>query len=105
MKTLFTLRRVALALALAGTTAALAQSGGDYQIIRQVTVAGGGISTGGANYRLQGTIAQPDAGADTLQGGGFSLRGGYWSAASEQGGEPGGDRIFADGFETTGGTP
>src|SRR5512135_2529872 len=38
--------------------------------------AGGGTSTGG-DYRIMGTIGQPDAGA-TMAGGGFSLSGGFW---------------------------
>lgn len=99
---------VGLLAALAFTGTALAQSGGDYRLVRHVTAAGGGVSTGGANYRLHGTIGQADAGTSTLQGGGFRLRGGYWASATEGDGpgpEPGEDPIFSDGFENTGGTP
>ena len=103
-----TLRLATLLAALAFTGAALAQSGGDYRLIRHVTAAGGGTSPGGANYRLHGTIGQADAGTSTLQGGGFRLRGGYWASATEGDGpgpEPGEDPIFSDGFENTGGNP
>jgi len=39
---------------------------------------GGGTSTGGV-YSLSGTIGQPDANAQPLAGGNFSLIGGFWS--------------------------
>jgi hypothetical protein len=41
---------------------------------------GGGTSTGGG-YSLSGTIGQPDAGGP-LNGGNFTLTGGYWSFLS-----------------------
>jgi hypothetical protein len=40
---------------------------------------GGGTSTGGV-YTIQGTIGQPDAGL--MSGGSYSLVGGFWSIAS-----------------------
>ncbi len=56
--------------------AALAQTGGGYDLTWN-TVDGGGYtwSTGGG-YALGGTIGQPDAGV--LSGGGYTLTGGFW---------------------------
>lgn len=42
------------------------------------TLDGGGGSSAGGAYTLQGTIGQPDAGA--LGGGSYALQGGFWSA-------------------------
>ena len=103
-----TLRLAALLAALAVTGTALAQSAGDYRLGRHVTAAGGGVSTGGANYRLHGTIGQADANTSASLGGGFRLSGGYWAAVTgddDPGPEPGDDPIFSAGFENTGGTP
>ena len=57
-------------------SAALAQSGGGYDLAWS-TVDGGGqtFSTGGG-YSLGGTIGQPDAGL--LTGEGYRLEGGFW---------------------------
>ena len=44
---------------------------------------GGGTSTGGA-FAVDGTIGQPDANAQTLTGGTFSLAGGFWSLFAVQ---------------------
>lgn len=59
------------------TGAALAQSGGGYDLSWN-TVDGGGytFSTGGG-YTVGGTIGQADAGAMT--GGGYTLEGGFWA--------------------------
>lgn len=54
---------------------------------------GGGTSSGGA-YSLSGTIGQHDASPAPMQGGAFTLVGGFWS-----GGIPESDRYFRDGFE------
>lgn len=61
---------------------ALAQSGGGYDLTWS-TIDGGGytFSTGG-NYSLGGTAGQADAGA--LQGGGYTLIGGFWGGAAAQ---------------------
>jgi hypothetical protein len=75
-------RRLALTLLLAailGAGAALAQTGGGYDLTWS-TVDGGGGSAGGG-YQLTGTFGQPDAGA-ALGGGGYSLSGGFWGGAS-----------------------
>jgi hypothetical protein len=76
-------RRLMLALLLAailGASAALAQTGGGYDLTWSTIDAGGGGSAGGG-YQLTGTLGQADAGA-TLSGGGYSLAGGFWSGAS-----------------------
>ena len=46
-------------------------------------VAGGGGSSGNAQYVLSGTIGQPDA-SSTLSGGSYSLIGGFWSIIAVQ---------------------
>jgi len=64
---------------LALCTSAVAQSGGEYDLTWS-TVDGGGytFSAGGA-YSLGGTVGQPDAGI--LEGGDYSLAGGFWGGA------------------------
>src|SRR5437870_13689972 len=44
---------------------------------------GGGTSTGGV-YSLSGTIGQPDANAQPMTGGNYSLVGGFWSLFAVQ---------------------
>jgi hypothetical protein len=76
-------RRLALALlaaAILGASAALAQTGGGYDLTWS-TIDGGGGSSAGAGYQLTGTLGQPDAGA-TLNGGIYSLSGGFWGGVS-----------------------
>jgi hypothetical protein len=65
-----------LGVLLAAAGAALAQSGGGYDL-RWNTIDGGGITfASGGPYRLGGTIGQADAGV--LAGGTFTLSGGFW---------------------------
>lgn len=71
---------------------ALGQSGGSFSITRHSVDAGGARSSGGG-FVLVGTIGQPDAAA--LQGGGFSVQGGFHRRAT---GAPA-DALFANGFE------
>jgi hypothetical protein len=59
-------------------SAASAQSGGDYEIVRS-TIAGGGGTTSGEDYQLSGTAGQHDPGA--LTGEDYALTGGFWPAA------------------------
>ena len=76
-------RRLTLALlvaAILGASAALAQTGGGYDLTWS-TIDGGGGSSAGSGYQLAGTFGQPDAGA-TLSGGAYSLSGGFWGGAS-----------------------
>ncbi len=54
---------------------ALAMTGGQYNLSRSTIDGGGGTSSGGA-YVLNGTIAQPDAG--WMAGGDYELLGGFW---------------------------
>jgi hypothetical protein len=58
-------------------TKALAQTGGGYSLTWSTIDSGGGSSAGGA-ISISGTIGQPDAGP-VLNGGPFSLLGGFWS--------------------------
>jgi hypothetical protein len=57
---------------------------GDYQIVWSTIDGGGGTSTGG-QYKLTGTIGQPDA--DYSAGDNYELLGGFW---------PGGPLCFVD---------
>lgn len=93
------------------TTTTLAQStGSDYRLVRHVTAAGGGESSNGS-HTLRATLGQAEAAAQPMQGGGFTLRSGYWiGTTGDDPGTPGDDPIFSDGFEPnaaqiTGGTP
>jgi len=67
------------ALALLPVSAALAQSGGNYDLSWWTVDGGGGTSSGGG-YTLQGTAGQPDAA--TWSGGDYTLTGGFWSGAA-----------------------
>ena len=44
------------------------------------TIDGGGGSSSGGSYQLDGTIGQADAGA--LSGGGYTLNDGFWGGAA-----------------------
>jgi hypothetical protein len=55
--------------------AAMAQSGGDYELSWYTIDGGGGRSSGGS-YVLTGTIGQPDAAYSA--GGNYELLGGFW---------------------------
>jgi len=67
---------LAPALVLVFTGVALAQSGNGFDLTWSTVDGGGGTSTGGV-FSLQGTIGQPDAG--TLVGGSYTLQGGFWN--------------------------
>ena len=56
--------------------AAQAQSSGPFDLSWSTFDGGGGTSTGGS-FTLNGTIGQPDAG--TMSGGNFSLACGFWA--------------------------
>ena len=76
-------RRLALILlvaAILGVGAALAQTGGGYDLTWS-TIDGGGGGSAGAGYQLAGTLGQPDAGT-ALSGGVYSLSGGFWGGVS-----------------------
>ena len=76
MKQIFLLILCMLALAL--PSAALAQSGGPYDLTWS-NIGAGGSASGGA-YMLSGTAGQPDAGA--LSGGSYTLTGGFWGGGT-----------------------
>lgn len=61
---------------LLGVSAALAQTGGGFDLTWN-TVDGGGSTSTGANFTLTGTSGQPDAGIP-MSGGGYTLVGGLW---------------------------
>jgi|KBSSwiStaDraftv2_1062776.scaffolds.fasta_scaffold2406273_2 hypothetical protein len=85
----YTWRRLALALLIAailGAGAALAQTGGGYDLTWSTIDGGGGGSSGGG-YQLTGTTGQVDAGP-ALSGGAYALSGGFWPGA------PAGGRVF-----------
>ena len=78
------------------TTGAAAQ--GDAYTVDRHTVDGGGGTSSGGNFEIQGTIGQPDA--DPLQpstGGGFEVTGGFWPGLAPASPQP--DPLFANGFE------
>lgn len=60
-----------------GVSAGLAQNGGPFGV-PWFTVDGGGGTSSGGGYSLSGTLGQPDA--QVVNGGPFSLAGGFWSA-------------------------
>lgn len=57
-----------------------AQSGGSFTITKSVIAGGGGTSSGGT-FTLDGTIGQSAAGT-TSTGGDFSLTGGFWGGVA-----------------------
>lgn len=69
---------VSVVAAATGVAPAVAQSGGGYDLTWS-TVDGGGTFSAGGTATLGGTIGQADAGM--LNGGTYSLRGGFWATA------------------------
>lgn len=66
-----------LGLSLLGSSQALAQKGGPYDLTWNV-LGGGGLTFSGAGvYRVGGTVGQSDPGR--LTGGAFQLKGGFWA--------------------------
>lgn len=66
---------LALGLIVLGSATAMAGSGGPYTVSWWTIDGGGGTSAGGG-YRLDGTAGQPDAGE--MGGDGYRLVGGFW---------------------------
>lgn len=56
---------------------ARAQTGGGFDLTRNAVSGGGTTFSTGGGYRLGGAVGQPAA--DTLSGGAYLLRGGFWS--------------------------
>ncbi len=46
------------------------------------TVDGGGGTSSGSGFQIDGTLGQPDASTTVLTGGGFALTGGFWPGAT-----------------------
>lgn len=81
---------IACAVAALSGSAALAQSGGGFDLHWNVPGAGGASMTGGA-FTLTGTAGQHAASVACANG--YKLSSGFWAGAS------GGDVIFRNGFE------
>jgi hypothetical protein len=78
MKTLLNL--LFLAVLVGSVWRSEAQSGGQFNLSWSTIDAGGGVSSGG-QFIVTGTAGQPDA-SSPLNGGQFSLTGGFWSFLS-----------------------
>ena len=93
MQRLYTITLV-LALAALGAFAASAsaQSGGGPYRIDPATIAGGGATLSGGQFKLSGTIGQPAT--SMLSASTYRLYDGFWAPAS-----PSSDLIFANGFD------
>ena len=61
------------------STTGLAQT---YSLGRCKVAGGGGMNSTGGVYTVSGTAGQPDASAQPLAGGGYSVSGGFWSVIS-----------------------
>jgi hypothetical protein len=68
--------RILLAVALLGSVAALAQSGGQYFITHAITSGGGATFSSSGRFQLGSTIAQPVASAPSSSR--FAIQGGFW---------------------------
>ncbi len=77
-------------LALGVAASVYAQSGG-YDLTWNTVDNGGVTFSSGGGYELGGSIGQPDAA--TWSGDGFTLTGGFWSAAPA-GAAPGGVKVY-----------
>ncbi len=83
--------------AASGAPASASAQGAAFAVSRWVIAGGGGSSSGGV-FRIEGTIAQPDA--DPLHpatGGAYAINGGFWSGLFAA--TTGSGMIFASGFE------
>jgi hypothetical protein len=72
----------------------IAQSGVSFNINKS-TIDGGGGSSSGGEFSLQGTIGQADVNSTKLSSGGFTLTSGFWASENSVNN----DLIFMDGFE------
>jgi hypothetical protein len=72
---------LALMVGLLVASAALAQTGGGYDLTWH-TVDGGGGTVSGGNFTLMGTAGQPEPGP-ALTGGSYTLYSGFWPASGE----------------------
>ncbi|MFN4294935.1 MAG: hypothetical protein ACK4JD_12480 [Thermoflexales bacterium] len=67
-----------LAVLLLSAGAAVAQTGGGYNLTWNTVDGGGATFSAGGAYSLGGTAGQPDAQPPTT-GGAYALQGGFWS--------------------------
>jgi len=68
---------VAFSFLLCGLQSTFAQSGGGFDLSWSTIDGGGATFSGGGEFRLGGTIGQPDAGV--MGGGDYILQGGFWA--------------------------
>lgn len=83
--------------AASGAPASVSAPNAGFAVPRQVIAGGGGSSSGGV-FRIEGTIAQTDA--DPLHpatGGAYAINGGFWPGLIAT--TTGSGMIFANGFE------
>ena len=71
---------VALALLLAAAAGVHAQSGGTFELTWFTVDGGGATALSGGTFELGGSAGQPDAGI--LNGGSYTLSGGFWLCAT-----------------------
>lgn len=69
------------------TTVALAQSGGGLDLTWSAVAGGGGTSAGGS-FTLQGAIGQHDVARPSLRGGKLTMRSGFWAPPEAPAGIP-----------------
>ena len=74
-------------------TVALAQSGGGYDFTWSA-VAGGGGTSGGGNYKVQGAIGQHDVGGPQPQGNKFQVEAGFGAPPLEPPSPPAQSKIY-----------
>lgn len=86
-----------VAVLVAASSMALAQSSGGVFEITHSTIDNGGGRASGGQFTLTGTIGQPDASLQSASGGQFQLTGGFWASGEIV---PRDELIFSDGFES-----
>lgn len=89
--------RALLLLALIASGLALAQSGGEFELIGAEPAAGGGQMAGGT-FTATVTIGQAGAAAQASSGGSWTMNSGLWAVQENLADEPA-SLIFASGFE------
>ena len=68
---------------LLAASAALAQSGGGFDLTWSTIDGGGAMNSSGGTFSLSGTVGQPDAQvAPVMAGAGYELTGGFWPVAN-----------------------
>lgn len=88
-------RPAAIAVWVALVAATMPASAQDYRLDWHSMDGGGGMYSGGAGWRLDGAIGQPDATLVRLTGGEYELVGGFWAVATPCSGDVTFDRIVS----------